>query len=70
MIQDNPQWHDFPFESGVYALNCEGNLVLAHISNMKNGDWHHRNHGFCYSYPFDPEYFKGKMFGPIKLPKL
>lgn len=67
---DDPQWHDFPYKNGVYALNCETDIILVHIYNIGGERWNYRSDGFAYGYPFEPEAFKNSVYGPIKLPKL
>jgi len=68
-MNPEPQWHDFPFKSGLYALRCDGYMAFANIHG--NGQvWYYRNEGHAYSYPFDYKSFDGKCYGPIELPKV
>ena len=64
-----PQWHDFPFKGGLYALLCNGFTVVTRIHTI-DGLWFYRNEGHAYSYPFEAELFNGKCYGPIELPQM
>jgi hypothetical protein len=68
-MKPEPQWHDFPFKNGLYALRCGEYVAIAHIYSDGSA-WYYRNEGYSYAYPFAPELFNGKCYGPIKLPKL
>ena len=68
-MKPEPQWHNFPFKTGIYALRDGHYISFARIADI-DGKWYFRNDGHAYSYPFDPSLFDGKCYGPIELPKL
>jgi hypothetical protein len=73
MQNNNLQWHDFPSLEGLYAIKDDNYTSVVNINYGFGADakvWYFRPHGAVYSYPFNPEDYHGKMFGPIKLPKV
>lgn len=72
-MTDNPQWHDFPYQDGVYAIKDHGFVTIVNIfecSGIGRGVWYFRCEGSTYSYKFEPKDYTNKIYGPIKLPKI
>ncbi len=44
-MKPEPQWHDFPFKSGLYALRCGEYVAIAHIYG-EGSVWYYRNEGY------------------------